>query len=119
MNVIVCGSAKFDDRVLVIRSLNQFSKKWPKPETTIITGGTEGPNRLGYYWALDNGYNTKRCYPDWNEHGAAAGSARNIEMITLCKEGDWCVAFIVGRDAISNDLIKQAKKKGLHVEIID
>jgi hypothetical protein len=125
MNVIIAGSEKFDDRKLFSTTLESFCKEWEKDEeVTIITGGTKGPNHFGWYWGLDKGiknkkYKVKRCYPNWNEHGMAAGMTCNSEMMKICEKGDWCVIFCTKKDKRITDLIRQAKKNQLHVEIVD
>lgn len=126
MRVLVCGSRIFNNRELLNRTLEQIEID------TIIHGMARGADTLGGEYAKENNIPVLEFPALWSEYGKRAGPIRNAQML---KEGqpDLVVAFL-GRVAQqefqfglsdskyskgTKNMINQAQKAGIPVEVID
>jgi hypothetical protein len=84
--------------------------------TFVISGDCRGPDRQGVLWASLNKIPYDRRRPDWATYGRAAGKRRNGEMIT--KDGaEALIAIWDGESRGTADMIEQARRAGLRVEV--
>lgn len=111
MKTIVAGTRTITDYDLVARSIEGL--RW-KP-TEIVGGGAKGVDALGAEWAMNNMIPFKEFPADWVAHGRAAGPIRNAEMAEYAHA---LLAIWDGKSAGTRDMISQAKKRKLAVEIV-
>lgn len=114
MKLAVVGSRTFSDYKLLCRYLNTIHIK--EPITHIISGGAKGADKMGEWWAKENGVETILFLPEWEKYGKKAGFLRNRDIIN---EADKIICFW---DGVSNgtknsiELAKRQRKKCLVVE---
>ena len=77
MNIGVVGNRSFDDYELVEKTLSDFIREKELTEVVIISGGATGADSLAEKFAIENRYQSKIFYPNWEEYGRAAGPIRN------------------------------------------
>lgn len=82
--------------------------------TEIVSGGAEGADRLGEYWAKIHEIPIKRFPADWAKHGKAAGPIRNREM---AQYADALVAIWDGESRGTKNMIDEARKRGIKVHV--
>lgn len=114
MRVLVCGGRNFDDVCLLYTTLNSIHDVFPI--SVVIEGGATGADRLASIWSKHKGIQTQTFLAEWAKHGRAAGPLRNRLMLEQGKP-DLVVAFPGG--AGTRNMIEQAKKAGVKLEIIE
>ena len=75
-----------------------------------------GADQLAHEAAKRRGWGTERYPADWNQHGKAAGSIRNQEMIAL--GADLVLAFPLPGSVGTWDCIRRASAAGIRVVIV-
>ena len=80
--------------------------------TIVLSGTAQGIDRAGEQWARENGIPLERYPAQWTEHGKAAGLMRNAEM---ADRADALVAVWDGKSKVTENMISQARRKGLEV----
>ena len=111
MRVLVCGSRGWNRPDLVGRRLAQLPER-----TTIIHG--KCPKGADLHAALHLrtlGFQEIACPADWKRHGHDAGRIRNGEMLDL--EPELVIAFWDGASPGTRDMIDQARRRGVEVEV--
>ncbi len=73
----------------------------------VITGGATGVDRLAERWANSHGLDVVKYYPDWTQHGRAAGPLRNRAM---ARDADHVVAFWDWKSRGTLSMINEALK---------
>jgi YspA, cpYpsA-related SLOG family len=109
--VIVCGSRHWHDREAIANRLFGLP-----PDSTIVHGNAAGADRIAHQEAQKLGLLTEPHSADWERYGKSAGPIRNHEMAEL--GADLCLAFWDGSSAGTKNMLEQAKKHGIPVEII-
>jgi hypothetical protein len=112
MRVLVCGSRHFNDYDKLKEVLNG------RTISEIIHGGARGADTLAGQYGEDHSIPV-RCFPAlWDLHGKRAGPIRNTQML---REGtpDYVVAFLAKDSRGTKNMIDQATKANLPVEIIN
>ena len=110
ITVLVCGGRNYADTAavrLVLDTLHSARDIWH-----VVTGGSEGADRLGEGWAYRNGVRHSRYPANWDLHGRAAGPIRNRVMLRM-ERPDLVVAFPGG--AGTADMVRQARAAGVEV----
>lgn len=103
MRLLICGGRNFNDKNLLVFTLNKYIIK---EINLVATGGATGADTLGIEWALSQEINC-RIYPaKWNLYGRSAGPKRNYEMFHDFKP-DYLVAFPGGKG--THNMISIAK----------
>jgi hypothetical protein len=116
MKILVCGSRKFDNWVLMRETLKEFLG----PKDILIHGSAVGADRM----SEDVAYHlyehpTVERYPaDWEKHGKAAGPIRNKQMLDEGKP-DLVIAFLAPNSRGTKNMIEQAQKAGVPVKIVE
>lgn len=112
MKVLVCGSRHFEDEGLLRSILDT------KSISKIIHGMARGADRMGGAYAERNGIPVDAYPALWNTYGRRAGPIRNAQML---KEGqpDLVVAFRGPNSRGTQNMITQARKANIPVEVID
>lgn len=113
MKVLVWGSRHFNDVELLRRTLDSISGVG-----TVIEGEARGADSLARDWALSRNIVVEKYPADWATHGKRAGPIRNSQML---KEGkpDLVVAFLGPESRGTANMIKQAGKAGVPVQVIE
>lgn len=112
MRVLVCGSRHFQDYALMEKTLEALAI------TTIIEGEARGADTLARRYAERRGLDVLPFPALWDKHGKAAGPIRNKQMLV---EGqpELVIAFRGPNSRGTQNMIDQAKKAGIPVEVID
>ena len=110
MKLLVCGGRDFMDFEYLFAQLDAIHAA--APITLLIHGGAWGADTLAGHWAIMRNVPFKVYEARWKQHGKAAGSIRNQEMLT---EGmpNLVVAFEGG--AGTRDMIQRAMSAGVKV----
>lgn len=113
MKVLVCGDRYWSDAFRTELRL----KKLP-PGTVIIEGEARGADTIARDAALALGFEVRRFPADWKKYGRAAGPIRNREM--LDQKPDLVIAFHsdLSKSRGTADTVREAKKRGIPVEVI-
>jgi len=121
MNIIIAGGRDFGDFDLLCSEVDKFISRTTSLTGVryIVSGTAAGADRLGEVYANLRGYRVRRFPADWYPDGKtldmAAGNKRNKLMAIY---GTHLVAFWDGASSGTADMIKQAKQRGLDVEVI-
>ena len=113
--VIVAGSRGFDDYAVLQTVCDNFLS--PKKQThniVIVSGTAKGADSLGEQYARERGYTVERFPANWQQYGKAAGPIRNRQM---ANNADAIIAFWDGLSKGTQNMIMEAKKKGMAVRI--
>lgn len=117
MRVIVCGSRHWRDREKITNRLAGL----PIVVTVVVGYNPEkdtpkGADRIAYQEAQKLGLAVEPHPAAWELHGKGAGFVRNREMA----EGGaiLCLAFWDGLSSGTLDMMTQAVKRGIPVEVI-
>ena len=78
MILAISGSRLFTDYKIFVEQLDEFIKKYGKPDE-IVHGGAEGADTMADKWAKENDIPIKRIRPDYN----------NLEMIKKYGKRAW------------------------------
>lgn len=89
-----------------------------KQPITIISGEARGADTLAKQYAEECGWEYVGYPADWNTYGKRAGPIRNRQMLV---EGqpDLVVAFLARDSRGTQNMINQATKAGIPVEIVN
>lgn len=112
MRVLVCGSRHFNDFELLSEVLDGYKI------SVVIEGEARGADTLARLYSEKRGIDVLPFPADWNTHGKAAGPIRNAQML---REGrpEFVVAFRASDSRGTQNMINQARKAGIPVEVID
>lgn len=113
MRVLVCGSRHFNDWFTLKKTLDGVGGI-----TEIIEGDARGADRLAGQYARHRGYALREFPADWEKYGKAAGPIRNKQMLDEGKP-DMVIAFRGPNSRGTQNMIDQALKAGIKVEIVD
>jgi hypothetical protein len=113
VRIIVCGSRNYDGLVCdpILDALGRDG--WP---VTIVHGGATGADAAAGRWVRSVGNEEEVHYPDWDNHGKAAGPMRNQKMAEL--GADLCIAFWDGKSLGTRSMIEQAVRHNIQVRIV-
>ena|SRR5687768_14192403 len=78
--------------------------------TEVVSGGANGPDKLGEAWALLNNIPIKRFPADWESHGKQAGLIRNKQM---AEYGEALIALWDGESKGTAHMIRIAGEKNI------
>lgn len=119
-NVIISGSQDFKDYNLLKEKCDFYLSRKIKDgkKIVVISGGTEGADKLGEKYAAENGFEVRRFIADWNRFGKFAGLRRNQQMTEI---GNACIAFFssYGDNKGVTNLVSIARKNHLLVREIN
>jgi hypothetical protein len=105
LKIIVAGSRNIN----LYRNVSFAIEHSDFEVTEVVCGEARGPDRLGRYWAEQNGIPVKSFPADWNSEGKRAGSVRNIKMGDYA---DGLVAIWDGKSSGTRHMIDYMKKLG-------
>jgi len=110
MNVIICGSRKFEDDAHVFDELDRLLTDLPI--TKVAHGAAPGVDAMADRWARARGLPVQVFRADWNRHGRSAGPRRNQEMLD-CFQPEAVIAFDGGRGTA--DIVRRARAVAVKV----
>lgn len=114
MKILVCGSREWHDYFAIKRRFQELPKK-----TTIISGAARGVDQAAARIGAAMGFKIDEFPAEWTVAGIyrpGAGRERNILMLE--QEPDLVIAFWDGESKGTAHTIREAKKRGIQVEII-
>lgn len=122
MRVIVCGTRRWRDREKIADRLFDLA-----PDTVIVVGydperdKPDGADRIAYQEAQKLGLSVETHPAEWDRYGKPgrknpAGMIRNKEMAEAGAER--CLAFWDGLSSGTFDMMGQAVRRGIPVEVI-
>ena len=80
----------------------------------VVSGTARGADSLGEKYARERGYAVERFPADWQQYGKTAGPVRNRLM---ADNADALISFWDGHSTGTQNMIMEAKKKGMVVRI--
>jgi hypothetical protein len=114
--IIICGSRGWHDRAAIESKLYELAIQHGN-DLTIVHGGARGADRIAEQEAQKAGLLIEAHPADWERYGKPAGVIRNHKMAEL--GADLCVAFLKDNSSGTRNMIEQARKFGIPVEIIE
>ena len=132
VKIIICGSRTFDDYIFleqttrsIFRELSQQRILYGSPDKDaelieIVSGGAQGADILGEWFAQQYGLKTKVMFADWENKGKKAGLIRNCEMVDYVASSDcygMLLAFWNVQSTGTQHCFNYAKDKKLDVRI--
>ena len=112
MKVIIAGARDFTDYDLLKKTMETCGFV----VTEVVWGGASGADALGKMWADEHGIPVKPFPADWNRYKKFAGPIRNKQM---AEYGEALVAFLAKDSKGTKDMVRQAKKKGLPMVVVN
>jgi len=112
--VIIAGGRDFDKPVSEYKQ--QVLTLLPDGDIEIVSGTANGADKWGEKLARRCNYSVKKFPAKWNEHGKRAGPIRNREM---AEYADHLIAFWDGVSKGTNNMIEEATRLGLKVDVIN
>lgn len=90
--VIISGDKNFEDYELLKEKCDKYlSNKIKKgEEIVIVSGGSNGSDKLGEKYAEEKGYKLKQFKANWDKYGNKAGYLRNKNMVEFSNA---CIIF--------------------------
>ena len=82
--------------------------------TSVVCGGATGVDTLGEEWANNKSLKVEYYYPDWKNHGKAAGMIRNRKM---AENAEALIAIWNGSSKGTKNMIETALKLNLLVYV--
>lgn len=132
VKIIICGSRTFNDlnfledtirsifRELTIQNILYGSPDKDAEIIEVISGGAQGADILGEWFAKQYGLYCKVMLADWDKNGNEAGLIRNKEMVDYVADSDCyglLVAFWDGQSKGAQHCFNYAKDRKLDVRI--
>jgi len=112
MRTIVAGSRTINDYSIVKEAIENSGFDVSK----VISGSSEGVDKLAEQWATDNGVEIERHPADWDKWGRSAGPMRNKEMADCA---DACIIVWDKSSKGTKNMLMQAIKNGLKLYVHD
>lgn len=109
MKLAIVGTRTFDDYELMCECLKNGVF------TTIVSGGSQGADKLAERYAQEHDINMKVFPADWKQYGPSAGPRRNTQIVEYC---DALLAFWDGKSTGTQDSIKKATAAGKPVKVV-
>lgn len=113
MKVLICGDRNWKDAKKIVDRISDFPQG-----TVIIAGACSGADAIAAAEARAMHYEVIEFPADWKTHGRAAGPIRNRQM--LDQKPDLVVAFHpnIAKSLGTGDTVREAKRRGIPVEVI-
>jgi hypothetical protein len=110
MKVIIAGSRTINNHRIVAQAVIKSGFL----VTEVVSGGANGVDRCGEWYADANKLKIKRFLAEWHKYGKKAGAIRNALM---AEYADALVAVWDGVSPGTKMMIEMAEKKGLKVYV--
>ena len=112
MKVLVCGSRDW----VKFTAIRQRLAKLPAG-TEIIEGGQRGADIMARDAANTLGLDYVEYGANWTRYSGGAGPIRNRKMLDLNYDIELVIAFPLPQSKGTIDMIEEAKKRGIRVEV--
>ncbi len=89
----------------------EVAKSYGITVTEVVTGGADGADSSAESWAKHKGIPCKVIYPKWEDHGKAAGPARN--KLILDEGVEAVIAFWDGTTPGTKNMLRQATDRNI------
>lgn len=115
----MCGSRTWRDRPRVRAALRDINQRFPKP--TVVVGYNvrtkqpRGADQIIYQEANRQRLHVETVPAQWERYGKSAGFIRNHKMASL--GAVLCVAFWDGESSGTKNMMEQAEKFDIPVEV--
>lgn len=116
MKIVIAGTRTFSDYKLMDEEIKKFLIENEVSNPEIVSGMSRGADKLGFRWAEQNGFQTKKFPADWNKYGRAAGPIRNKEMLNY---GDSVLVFWDGKSVGTKHMIDITYKSKKKIKVIN
>lgn len=108
MRILITGSRTWSDAEAILQALMKAALGVPYSDVTLVSGACPtGADAIAERLAAGMGMVVERHPADWYRYGAAAGPARNAEMVDL--GADICLAFQQSRSRGTANAIALAR----------
>jgi hypothetical protein len=114
MKVIIAGSRNLGETKDHWEVLLEAIKASGFDITEVVSGGAEGVDSMGEYYATSNSIKLKVFPAEWKKLGRKAGMCRNHVMADY---GDALIAVWDGQSKGTAHMIERARRKGLEVYV--
>ena len=117
--IVIAGSKTFKDYDLLKTTIEKYVENFEKEDVEFITSTTEGADQFGENWALENKYEIKIFYADYDTYGKNAENRCNVDMVRYAAEEDgMLIAFWDGESGGTKNIINTAMQHGLDLNIV-
>lgn len=117
IRVIIAGGRDFRDyRYLKQECDFMLSKLINTNKIEIVSGGANGADKLGEYYAKENEFKLTVMKADWDKHGRSAGYIRNAEMAEYATH---VLVFWDGKSRGSKHMIDIANERKLKCRVVE
>lgn len=113
MKVIIAGGRDFNDYELLKDKCDMYLSQ--QTDVEIVSGTANGADKLGEIYAKERGYRLSQFPADWDSYGKGAGPIRNRQMADYA---DFLIAFWDRKSKGTENMIYEARKRGLSIRII-
>lgn len=114
MKVIVAGCRDFDNEQIFVEHMK--TSRLARQAEVIVSGNCTGADHFGEKWAKINNIKCELYPADWKKYGRAAGPKRNKQM---AQYADALIAFWDGESRGTKNMIDEADRLGLQIEVVD
>lgn len=117
MIALFCGSRNYTDKSKILTVMQALQTQ--DNDLVIVNGGARGADKLSQEVAELLGLTTSQFFPDWEQHGKAAGPIRNKQMLDE-NEIDLVVAFTDNMEESKGtaNMIGQSRKRNIRVIVV-
>ncbi len=117
VRLIIAGGRDFKNYILLKKRVSALCTRLFKEGGTIeiVCGKAPGADTLGERFAKERGFTVKEFPAEWDRYKRAAGPIRNTEMAEYATH---LIAFWDGNSPGTNNMIAQAKKRGLGIRVV-
>lgn len=112
--IIIAGGRNFYDYNLLYKKCSEIIEKRGYKGIQIVSGACKGADILGEKFAREKGYPVARFEANWSL-GQSAGNIRNGYM---AEYADALIIFWDGASKGSKNMIKQAEKHNLLINVV-
>jgi predicted Rossmann fold nucleotide-binding protein DprA/Smf involved in DNA uptake len=112
----IIGGRSFTDYGIIPRMVEERFTKYGVQVHTVVSGGADGADNCGRWYALNHGMSLTEHYPDYNNHPKKqAPVIRNQWIIDDC---DAVLAFWDGASPGTKNAMEKARVAGKVVEVV-
>ena len=115
--LVVAGCRDFNDYSVASVEIEKHIKKCDANCSVIIVSGcSEGADKLGERYATEHHLNIERYPAEWEKYGRAAGPQRNKKMAQVA---DGVLVFWDGKSRGTKNMIESAKRANKPYTVIN
>lgn len=111
MKTIIAGGREIKEYSYVLEAIERSG--WKEQITLVLSGTARGVDKMGEFWADENGIPVRRFKPDYMTHGSPA--ALHIRNANMAKLADALILIWDGQSKGSASMLAKAQAKNLKV----